>query len=59
METMWTIITRHPSHAPGKWTVHSAIYETKALAIAEARKVWDGTGIEWRLMCIPVDEEEG
>ena len=54
----WTVITRHPSSPPGVWRHGSPVYETREAAIASAHEAWDGTNVEWRLMSIPVDDEE-
>lgn len=59
MTAFWTIITRHPSHAPGKWTLlGGAVYETREQAVEAAREAWAGTDVRWRLMSIPIDDDE-
>jgi hypothetical protein len=55
---MWTIITRHPKHPKGKWTHDSAVYETRDQAVDAAHQQWDGTGVTWRLMTIPLDDPD-
>jgi len=56
--TFWTIITRHPSHVSGKWSHDGAVHETREQALEVARAAWAGTSVSWRLMSIPVDDEE-
>jgi hypothetical protein len=53
--TMWTIITRHPNHKPGKWNADSAVYETKDQAMSAATNL--GTGVQWKLMSLPGVED--
>ena len=57
MEAFWTVITRHPDHAAGKWAFGGPVYETREAAAEAARAAWAGTSVRWRLMSIPVDEE--
>jgi hypothetical protein len=55
---MWTVITRHPTHPRGRWQSDSAIYETRDQAVDAAHDLWDGTGVTWRLMTIPLDDPD-
>lgn len=54
---MWTIIYRHPQHPEGQWRHDRPVYETRQQAADAAKVEFDGTGIRWRLMSIPADEE--
>jgi hypothetical protein len=56
MAAMWTIITRHPEHPEGRWNHDGAVYETREQAVDAAHDAWDGTGVTWRLMTIPLDD---
>ena len=55
---MWTVITRHPKHPPGRWNADGFVYETSQQAIEAAHEHWDGTGVTWRIMTIPLDDPD-
>ena len=55
---MWTVITRHPNHPAGQWNTESRVYETREQAVAAAHEIWNGTGVTWRLMTIPLNDPE-
>lgn len=58
MAAWWTVITRHPKHPAGKWNHDGAVYETREAAVDAAHEMWDGTGVTWRLMTIPLDDPD-
>ena len=49
MNTMWVIVTRHPTHPVGRWHHDGAVYETREQAVGAAHAAWDGTSVAWRL----------
>ena len=58
MSAWWTVIMRHPTHPPGRWHHDGAVYETHEQAVDAAHELWDGTGVTWRLMSIPLNDPD-
>jgi hypothetical protein len=55
MDAWWTIITRHEWDPAGTWRQAGVVYDTRERATRAGHDLWDGTGVTWRLMSIPLE----